>query len=155
MTETAGEYLRNRLYHADGGVFKLNLFPLACARDSRAAWPVTHQQQVGFDTKNGYADYCVQHRGPFFRHAIAQYRPRVILCTGVGRRPAFLNTIVGNEHHPGIVHSLNGAMIHVYEGLPFQLVISPFPGNRAGSLRPEGLVGLGELIDGWLHPGNI
>jgi hypothetical protein len=59
--DNACEYLMQRLYQVHGDIFKLNLFPLACRRDSQEHWSREHQHS-GCALRSDYVRQIEEHR---------------------------------------------------------------------------------------------
>ena len=151
--DNAEGYLRHRLYQAAGDIFKLNLFPLACRRDTQERWSSDHQQRSDCALKRHYTQQVLEHRGRFFRALIAEHKPRVILCTGAARRDDFVSALLpgGEEREPVTV---NGRAIPCYrdDALNCRLLAAPFLGTARGMLGELDLVPLSDVLATLLRP---
>jgi uracil-DNA glycosylase len=135
--QTSDEYLMNRLYRANGDIFKLNLFPLPCQQDSQEQWTIIHQAISKCPRKEDYIQRSVENRRPFFRELIDRYKPQVLLCTGLFRANRFRQTFLTNPGaEPRDPIPVNDLQIERYrdEELAYTLLISPFLSNRNANL---------------------
>jgi hypothetical protein len=147
------EYLTDRLYRAAGDLFKLNLFPLACNRDTQREWTPVHQLRTNCALKRDYVEQVLQHRGPFYRTQIAEHKPRVILCTGIARREKFLGTLLPSSRAMPAV-PVNGRAIESHQGrdTDCRLFVVPFLGTQRSMLSEASFDALADAIRPLVNP---
>ena len=79
-------------------IFKTNLYPIAFDSTNPALW---HQYQLdkitGFENKRLFNTWCFFNRFPEFRRLRKEYKPKVIICTGVDYLRDFLMFFASSE----------------------------------------------------------
>lgn len=87
-----------KILYPNGLGFKINLLPVRFSNRVSVDWSEDIQAASGFDNFAEYREWCVVHRGQFFRNAIVQYKPKLLICTGVGERDNFFRAFTdGNK----------------------------------------------------------
>lgn len=66
------------------GYFKMNLFPLGFPDTNNARWETLFSEVTGFSNKQEYRAWLLQNRLPVMREWARKYRPKLIICTGLG-----------------------------------------------------------------------
>jgi len=77
------EAAKHRLFCAGGTGFKMNAYPLSYKNRNTVVWSERIKQLTGFDDFDAYRTWCIEHRGEYFTQLARNYRPKIILCTGV------------------------------------------------------------------------
>lgn len=78
-----------KILYPSGLGFKINLLPIRFRDRASVHWSDDIKAESGFESFAEYREWCVVHRGQFFRNAIRQYQPKLLICTGVGERDNF------------------------------------------------------------------
>ena len=86
-----------KILYPDGLGFKLNLLPVRFRDRATVDWSEIIKAASGFESFADYREWCVVHRGKFFRNAIQQYKPKLLICTGVGERDNFFRAFTDGE----------------------------------------------------------
>lgn len=71
-------------YEGGKGYFKMNLFPLGFKDTNNARWDMLSSEVTGFPDKNAYQVWLLKNRLPVMREWVRKYRPKLIICTGLG-----------------------------------------------------------------------
>ena len=79
--------------------FKMNMFPIGFPNRNNVDWNETLQTLTGLNSFNEYRQWCVTHRGEFFRNAVQKFQPKVIVCTGIGEVNNFMQFFTGNTEY--------------------------------------------------------
>jgi hypothetical protein len=80
-------------------VFKMNLYPIAFRYDRDSLWKeygLNHTFPT-FPDKESYREWCRQNRFPYFNSLVKQYRPEIIICTGLGYHKDFYRAFGDGE----------------------------------------------------------
>ena len=67
----------------DGCGFKMNMFPIRFKGRKDVKWDELLGKATGFDSFHAYREWCVTHRGEFFREQMRKNQPKLVMCTGV------------------------------------------------------------------------
>ena len=86
-----------KILYPDGLGFKLNLLPVRFRDRATVDWSEIIKAASGFESFADYREWCVVHRGKFFRNAIQQFKPKLLICTGVGERDNFFRAFTDGE----------------------------------------------------------
>lgn len=151
----------------DGVACHLNLYPLPMNRAGDDGYGREHQALTGFPTKVLYKAWCMEHRFPFLRKLVEQYRPEVVVCTGSSFAQDFRFAFLGVDRiHPEAGATGNSEKLvrsgdddpqagekvrapKVVEFTPINehtlLVVTPFLG-QGGLMANEDLENLGRIL---------
>lgn len=86
-----------RALSSSGPVMKFNLYPISFKDTSFENWSRDFYEVTGFPTKELYMAWVQSHRFKFFNELVSQYKPDVILCSGVTFLRDFLLAFGGVE----------------------------------------------------------
>lgn len=116
----------------DGLGFKMNLFPMN-APNHDYSWDVKRAQFTGFESRSAYEEWCLKHRGEYFRVLLKKYQPEIIIVLGKTHVHKFIQ-FFGCEDAENFELDKNGVSIS-YRKIPntdTYLIISPFFGGASG-----------------------
>ena len=119
-----------KILHSNGLGFKLNLLPVRFHDRGSVEWSDNIQTASGFASFADYRVWCVIHRGKFFRDAIRQYQPKLLICTGVGERDNFFRAFTDGGEPERI--QLTDFAISVARIDQTQVCVTPFFGGPSG-----------------------
>ncbi|MFU2048062.1 hypothetical protein [Avibacterium gallinarum] len=115
---------------ANGIGFKLNMYPLAFKNRRSINWTENYQKTTGLSSFSEYKNWCVEHRGEYFRNLVKKYMPKLIVCTGITEIHNFVKFFTGEEY---FTYSDNPEMKIGYAQFGETLIcICPFFGNSSG-----------------------
>ena len=112
-----------------------NLFPIAFRSTDPNLWTKNMYKITGLPTKEDYTSLCRLYRFQRFNELRKKYAPKVIICSGVGRRSDYLLAFFGRKNFYSLKKRLKEASLKksrffylVFEGSHF--VCTPFLGDR-------------------------
>ena len=119
-----------KILYPNGLGFKLNLLPVRFRDRASVDWSENLKASSGFESFDEYREWCFIHRGKFFRNAIQQYKPKLLICTGIGERDNFFRAFTDGDKPettqlPGFVIS----MARFHQTL---VCVTPFFGSPSG-----------------------
>ncbi|KOE62848.1 hypothetical protein [Aggregatibacter actinomycetemcomitans] len=83
--------------------FKMNMLPIGFPNRNNIDWNETLQKLTGLKSFNEYREWCVIHRGKFFRNAVRKYQPKVIICTGITETDRFIRFFTAEEEYETVM----------------------------------------------------
>lgn len=79
------------------GVFRLNIYPIAFAKDDDCYWGKYNLEKItNLKSKQEYREYCKLKRFPWFYSKLMEYKPKIVICTGVEYLDEFVSCFAGN-----------------------------------------------------------
>lgn len=87
----------HKILFKEGMGFKANMFPIRFSGRDNINWSSELVELTGFSTFIEYENWCVEHRGKFFRQYVEKYSPKVIVCTGITHDYNFIKFFTGQE----------------------------------------------------------
>lgn len=80
-----------RQYAKELAVFRINLFPIALRNTSDQLWKQHHLDRVtGLASRELFRVLCFLHRFPWMAQQVREYRPKLVIGTGLGYLTDFL-----------------------------------------------------------------
>ena len=119
-----------KILYPDGLGFKLNLLPVRFHDRASMNWSDNIKAASGFESIADYREWCVVHRGRFFRNTIAQFKPKLLICTGVGERDNFFRAFTDGGEPERI--ELTDFAISVARFNQTLVCVTPFFGGPSG-----------------------
>lgn len=72
------------------GYFKMNLYPLSFKDTNHNRWTEAISKETGFKDKDEYIKWIRLNRFPIFSSWAKEYRPKIIICTGISYKDDFI-----------------------------------------------------------------
>ncbi|HGO5823848.1 TPA: hypothetical protein ACK3JW_001530 [Mannheimia haemolytica] len=79
--------------------FKMNMLPISFPNRNSIDWSTSLKTLTGLNSFNEYRQWCVTHRGKFFRKIVQKYQPKVIVCTGISEVSHFIQFFTGENEY--------------------------------------------------------
>ena len=83
----------------DGCGFKMNMFPIRFKGRKDVKWDELLGKATGFDSFHAYREWCVTHRGEFFREQMRKNQPKLVMCTGIEEKENCFRFFAGESNY--------------------------------------------------------
>ncbi len=137
---------RTNLFTKSGDIFKMNLFPINFAKDIDKLWVGDYVTRLGFNTKREYQEWCRNNRFPRLRELVIEYRPKVLICTSVGKKEFYKAAFLEEDSTYKAVDIFNHTYYYAKrEDTGTVVIVTPFFG-WGGITKDTEYVALSDLI---------
>ena len=128
------------------GYFKMNLFPLAFRNTNAAHWGEVMANATGLPDKAAYLAWIREHRFQIIHSWVKEYRPKLIVCTGITYYNDFIRAFSGTElaMTKEVIEDRELRWARTETGT--LLIIIPFMVNRYGLTRNSLIQMFGDRI---------
>lgn len=138
----------NDLFTENGKTFGMNLYPISFPNSSDNEWKENHFNKTGLPNKQMYKVWCMVYRFPFLRKLASEYKPKILICTGLNFRQDFLLAFAPDQlfSNPIQAENIDNRMCEFFRinNKKTLLVLTPFFG-RGGIMSDKGLKQLADL----------
>lgn len=117
--------------NSDGCGFKMNMFPIRFKGRKDVTWDGL-SEATGFDSFHAYCEWCVIHRGAFFRKLIDEHKPKLVVCTGIEEKENFFHFFTGKASFDAVDDCKDFSLFYARYGNTL-ICVSPFFGRPINS----------------------